>query len=74
MFKILYFLNLPLLRKMNLSFIKLTLGYRSQYRDSVWAGRSGNRIPVWERFPAPVQTGSGSYPSSSTMGIGSFRE
>jgi len=27
--------------------------------DSLWAGRSRNRIPVMARFSAPVKTGSG---------------
>jgi hypothetical protein len=48
-------------------------------RDSVagiattlWAGRSGDRIPVGARFSAPVQTGPGAHPASYTMGTGSF--
>ena len=36
------------------------------------AGRSGDRIPVGARFSAPVPTGPGAYPSSCTMGTGSF--
>jgi hypothetical protein len=38
------------------------------------AGRSWDRIPVGRgaRFSAPVQTGSGAYPSSCTMGTQSF--
>jgi hypothetical protein len=45
----------------------------SRYSDSLRAGRSGDRIPVWGRdFPAPVQTGSGAHPASCTMGPGSF--
>jgi hypothetical protein len=38
----------------------------------LWAGRSGDRIPVEVRFSAPVQTGPGAYPASCTMGTGSF--
>ena len=36
------------------------------------AGRSGDRIPVGERFSAPVQTGPGANPASCTMGTESF--
>ena len=35
------------------------------------AGRSVDRIPVGRDFP-PVQTGPGTYPSSCTVGTGSF--
>jgi hypothetical protein len=38
----------------------------------IWAGRSGDRIPVGARFFAYVQTGPGAYPASYTMGIGFF--
>jgi hypothetical protein len=44
----------------------------SQYRDSLRAGRSGDRIPVGARFFAPAQTGPGAHPASYTMGTGSF--
>ena len=51
------------------------------YRDSsigiateLPAGRSGDRIPLEARFSAPVQTGPGAHPASSTMGTGSFLE
>jgi len=40
--------------------------------DSLWAGRSGDRLPVGARFSAPVQTGPGAYSASYTMGTGSF--
>jgi len=36
------------------------------------AGRSGDRIAVWARFSAPVQTGPGAHAASCTMGTGSF--
>ena len=31
------------------------------------AGRAGDRIPVWETFSAPVQTGLGAHQASYTM-------
>jgi hypothetical protein len=40
--------------------------------DWLRAGRSGDRIPVWARFSAPVQTGRGAHPASCTMSTGSF--
>jgi hypothetical protein len=40
--------------------------------DSLQAGRSGDRIPVRARFSAPVQTGTGVYLASYTMGTRSF--
>jgi hypothetical protein len=42
------------------------------FRDWLWAGRSGDRIPVGVRFFAHVLTGSGAHPAFCTMGIGSF--
>ena len=36
------------------------------------AGWSGDRIPVEERFSAPVQTGPGTHSASCTMGTGPF--
>jgi hypothetical protein len=40
------------------------------YSDLLRAERSGDRIPVGERFSAPVQTDPGAHPSSCTMGTG----
>jgi hypothetical protein len=45
---------------------------RSRYSDWLRPGRSGDRIPVGSRIPAPVQTSPGADPSSCTMGTGSF--
>jgi hypothetical protein len=36
----------------------------SQFNDSLRAGRYEDRIPIGERFPAPVQTGPGTHPAS----------
>jgi hypothetical protein len=35
-------------------------------------GRSGDRIPVWARLSASVQTGHGAHPAPCTMVTGSF--
>jgi len=35
-------------------------------------GRSRDRVPVWVRFYAPVQTGTGAHPPVCTMGTGSL--
>ena len=48
------------------------LGYLSWYSDSLWAGQSGDRIPVVVRFSTPSQTGPGIQAASYTMGTGSF--
>ena len=39
----------------------------------LWAGQSGDRIPVGARFSAPVQTGPGDHGPSYTIGSGSLR-
>ena len=44
----------------------------SRYGNSLQAGQSVDRMPVGARFSAPVQTGTGAHPASSTMGTGSF--
>jgi len=47
-------------------------GKFSRYSNSLWAGRSGDRMLVGARFSAPVQTGPGAHPASYTMGTGFF--
>ena len=44
----------------------------SRYRDSLRAGRSEDRIPVWERPSVPVQTVRGYQPASCTIDTGSL--
>jgi len=39
---------------------------------ALWAGLSGDRIPMGARFSVPVQTGPGAHPASYTMCTGSF--
>jgi len=40
--------------------------------DLLWAGRSGDRIPVEARFSAPVHKGPAAHPASYTIGASSF--
>lgn len=61
-------LTLALLPNWRTSIYLLSVRY---IRNSVvlWAGWSGNWIPVGARFFAPVQKGSGAHPGSHTMGL-----
>jgi len=52
--------------------LNMLAGLLSRYSDWLRVGRSGDQIPVWARFSAPVQTGLGALPASCTMGTGSF--
>jgi hypothetical protein len=36
-------------------------GQRNGYSDSLWAGQSGDRIPLWAKFSAPIQTDGGAH-------------
>lgn len=47
-------------------------GQRSQYKDSLRAGRAGNRIHVGATYSVPVQTGCGAHPVFCTVEIGSL--
>ena len=47
-------------------------GWLMRYSDLLWDGRSRDRIPVWLRFSAPVETEPETHPASYTMGTGSF--
>ena len=56
----------------NLLFWVSWAGQRCRYSGWLWAGRSGDRIPVGAIFSAPVQTVRGAHPASCTMGTGCF--
>jgi len=47
-------------------------GELNQFTDSLWAGRSGDRIPVGARFSAPVQTGPVVHPALHVRGNGNL--
>jgi hypothetical protein len=63
---------------LQISFIADTLwapggpGKRNRYRDSLRAGRRGDRILVRARFSAPFQTDPSAHPASCTMGTRSL--
>jgi len=60
------------LRRIHHCYSKVWAGYRSRYSDWLRDGRSGDRIPVGERFSAPVQIGPGIHPAFCTIGTGAF--
>jgi len=48
------------------------IGYKYMIQNTLWAGMSGDRIPVDTRFSAPDQTSLGAHPAYCIMGTGSF--
>jgi hypothetical protein len=52
----------------NLYCILMRTGKLSRYSDWLRDGQSGDRILMWARFFAPVQTGPGAHLASCTMG------
>ena len=67
-------LRLTQLNNVLLLYYGLLVGWDSSVAiaTELWAGRSGDRIPVGDEFSAPVQTGPGAHPASCTMVTGSF--
>jgi len=47
-------------------------GYFRRYSDSLWAARSGDRIPVEARLSVPVQAGPGAHTTYYRMGTESL--
>ena len=66
--------QLPWFCKVKLRVTGLRALYKIQriYKISSPPGRSGDRIPVEERFFAPVQTGAEAHPTSYIVGTWSF--
>jgi hypothetical protein len=56
----------------NITFIYKGLALSVACNDSLRAGRAVDRFLAGERFSSPVQTGSGAYPASCTMGTESL--
>jgi hypothetical protein len=48
------------------------IGYKYMIQKMLWAGESGNRIPVDARFSVPDHTSLGAHPACCTMDTASF--
>jgi hypothetical protein len=64
---------IPYLSRYTVRLPEQTLMKYSRYSDLLRVERSGDRVPVGERFSTPIEAGPGVHPGSYTMGTGSFR-
>jgi hypothetical protein len=69
---LLFMVHIMLFQMVNLLYFYISTFRSSQYRDSLPAGRSEDRIPVRKGFSILVQVGPGTHPASYTTGSGSL--